>query len=249
MRVTCYKACQSIRLSINLNTLVGVITNYYKYRHFSTDSHTMEHKCGAACKGRTGNNVECFICGDIFFLKCFGIIDKTLQQKLQTTNSVIKFVCGKCQIKKRTSLGTQSQTSNDSHLLKQILDRLPVITAPLITAPLITAPLITPPSQNPTNATISVDDPFNEQKLTLENIYKSVLKLSDKVDKLHSTDNESKSMSALTTLISSRFKELSENLKHSQQTDIDFLDSSKFINWSMTMEITQWPTWADHRSP
>lgn len=183
------------------------------------------HKCDNNCKDRGNSAINCFICTESFFLKCFGI-DRALQLKMQAPKTLIKLVCGKCQSKKRQSQCTQppQPPSNDSHLLKQVLDKISLITAPLLSAP----------PQNPTNANFSTENiTQTDQNLTIENIYKSVLKLSDKVDKLHSADNESKSMAALTLLISSKVKDLTESLKQTQ-TDIDFLDNSKLINWSMT---------------
>lgn len=85
------------------------------------------HICNDDCKGRRG--VKCFLCKGNFFLKCFGV-DQSLQSKITAPDSFIKFVCGKCQRRKRSSLSTPVvEHSGDSHLLnnnniKLLIDKL-----------------------------------------------------------------------------------------------------------------------------
>lgn len=93
----------------------------------------VHHKCDENCKGRPTNGINCFLCKGNFFLKCFGI-DKSLQPKLVSADSFIKFICGKCQSKKRDSVNTQR--SNDTHHdvlvdnMKLLIDKVSLITAP-----------------------------------------------------------------------------------------------------------------------
>lgn len=183
----------------------------------------MDHKCDSNCKGRVASGgVACYKCKEISYAKCIGI-DKATQIKMQASKSVIKLVCLRCQ-------STDTQVSNDSHLLKQILDKLSLITAPVITDP-----------PNPTNVHASTENPIEKpntvQNLTVDNIFKLVLKLSDKVDKLHSQENESKSVTALTQLISSKLSELSENIPVTNQSMVDLLDDNRLTNWSMSNDI------------
>lgn len=199
----------------------------------------MDHKCDSTCKmgraTRSPNNISCFVCKGHFFLKCFGL-DQSLYSKLSSNDSVLKFVCGKCQSsKKRASINTQSSNDNYPRILndniKLLIDKLSMIPPP---------PQSTPQNHvNPSNAlnvTDHINESIKEQNLSIGNMYSLVLKLSDKVDKLHSAENETKNLSTITQLISNKLKEHSDPIKNSNENEL--FDSSRYFNWSMSNDHT-----------
>lgn len=161
-----------------------------------------KHTCNDTCKGRAVNTMSCFLCGELFFAKWFSL-DAATHVKVNSIESYIRFVCGICQSSfnsnKRKSLGTpmahsQSTTaasddinSNNNIIndnIKKILDLL--------------LSMRTPDNISMTNASSSdsnANDNNNkgleaENLLTIKNMYKIVMKIDDKVDKLHSSSNE-----------------------------------------------------------
>lgn len=166
------------------------------------------HKCDEKCKGRKGG-VMCFLCKENFFLKCFGL-DQSLHPKLASTESFIKFVCGRCQSKKRSSLSTSSiEHSKGTHLLndniKLLIDKLSLIKPGASTE--------NPTTVIPDNGTQYAADESNDTtKTSIENIYKLVLKASDKLNQIHTSEMEKNNMGAISALIDNKFKELSNTL-------------------------------------
>lgn len=75
------------------------------------------HTCNDQCKGRSINTLQCYLCGDQFYSKCFGIDTVTLA-KINSIDSCLRFVCGLCQSScsknKRKSLSTSVNCSSVS---------------------------------------------------------------------------------------------------------------------------------------
>lgn len=96
-----------------------------------------KHICNDSCKGRFVNTISCFLCGELFYAKCFSF-DTPTQTKINSIDSCLKFVCGICQTNcstnKRKSLGSpidnsqsSTNTTNDGNLnddIKKILEIL-----------------------------------------------------------------------------------------------------------------------------
>lgn len=192
------------------------------------------HKCDEKCKGRK-SSVVCFICKGNFFMKCFGL-DQSLHTKLSAADSFIKFVCGKCQNKKRTSVSTPaSERSNDIHLLNNniasLMDRLSRLEPGASTQNLTTVV----PDDEPHNVP---DENKSQSNTTIENIYKLMLKASDKLNHLHTTEMERNNLAAISTLIDNKFKEMSHTLQQPTSAYNDIFENSKIENWPMCPETT-----------
>lgn len=77
-----------------------------------------KHICTDNCKGRT-NSVSCFLCGEIFYSKCFSL-DAQTQVKINSIDSCVRFICGICQssytANKRKSLNNSQLPTNASSI-------------------------------------------------------------------------------------------------------------------------------------
>lgn len=192
-----------------------------------------KHSCNDTCKGRSINTVSCFLCSELFYAKCFSL-DTQTQTKINTVDSCLRFICGMCQsncnVNKRKSLGanmnnSQSSTStsdnNNNELndnIKKILDLLSMRT--------------------PSNSTVNNNtNKFHaEQSLATENIYKIVLKIDNKIDKLHSISNEKDSIQIITNLIENK---LNATTAPKMTNSLNTLSHSLIDSWQLHDSINE----------
>lgn len=156
---------------------------------------------------------------------------------MASTESFIKFVCGRCQSKKRSSLSTSSiEHSKGTHLLndniKLLIDKLSLIKPGASTE--------NPTTVIPDNGTQYAADESNDTtKTSIENIYKLVLKASDKLNQIHTSEMEKNNMGAISALIDNKFKELSNTLHALTPVATDIFDNSRFDSWPMSPNVTK----------
>lgn len=180
-----------------------------------------KHICNDTCKGRT-NTINCFMCSELFFAKCFAI-DTPTQTKINTIDSCVRFICGKCQSnmnenKRKSMSHSQSSTpktaDNNNQKQNDNINKILEILS-----------MQTPSISSTSNATVvnsngnDNDDRKNAQRSksddhshkflteqfdltrsTLDNIFKLIIKLDDKMDKLHTNEGERISMQQITKL-------------------------------------------------
>lgn len=209
------------------------------------------HTCDSSCKGRNVNTVKCFLCNVSCFTKCFGI-EQALQIKVNSPDSSIRFICDTCRnAKKSNRLSTTASAppASTPH----------TSTPPAITSS-TPAPHKTPggstnqdmiqinenikaildllSARAPSVKPIVSDRDTDEQQqpssnTSIDNMYKLILKLDDKVNKLHTNDNEIKSIQNIHCAIDKKFTDFTSNLKKLTAPDNDLFDNSKITNWPM----------------
>lgn len=160
------------------------------------------HMCNDKCKGRSVNTVSCYLCGELFYSKCFQL-DTQTQTKINSIDSCLRFICGMCQsncnTNKRKSLGSQMNHSQSSV-----------------------------PLDNGNNN--NINNNVNKILEILENMYKIMLKIDDKMDKLHSTSNEKDSIQIITNLIDKKLNDINAS---NVQKRVNGLNQSLIDNWQM----------------
>lgn len=165
----------------------------------------------------------CFGCNQKFYIKCFGV-DHQLLLKLNSSDSCVRFVCGNCLVKqKRKSLSTpiNESISEDSHQLnKNIEDLLRLMQTP----------------ENCYQNNRIVNDNKEDNNIAIDNIYKLLLKTTDKINEIHTKDNESKSLSTIVNLIDKKLEDFKNMMTATNHGDNDLFDNSKIANWSMQHE-------------
>lgn len=204
------------------------------------------HHCSDKCKGRQNCMSECYNCCEKFYVKCFGV-DHQFLPRLNSSESCIRFVCGNCLLKsKRQSISTPAIVSTPPITIAST----PVSGAPVSGAAhrdilidkidslinLMERHTKSIDSQNeseikPVN-TILNDDVSSRSinSTTLDNIYKIILKSSDKIDKLHSIENENSSMQKIMNFIDKKITvPLANKNGYFDNTDM----TNKVHNWSV----------------
>lgn len=194
------------------------------------------HVCNEKCKGRSNYATNCYSCNKTFYTKCFAI-DAQLHTKIIKDNYFIRFICGPCQAtpKQRRTLSTSSTNignpppvpassttiSNDTHQLndnmKLIIDKLSTISS--MQTPNISSTTTT------TGEDDSINKNINEILTMLNNMYSLTIKSHDKIQKLHTIDNEKDSLKILTSSM--------EKIKNDQPKKTDNINLSKLNDWSM----------------
>lgn len=171
-------------------------------------------------------------------MKCFGIVDMSIQTKLKSVDSHIQFVCGKCLAEgkpsksqkptRRSSSGALSEDNNQmSQDIKMILDKL------------------TSMSNTQNNKTSAMNDPnpsdMNTQKYTMEKIDQIQASLdqinqisitnSTKIDALPNANQFKDATANICKSVDNKLKEISNAINRDNNESI--LLDNHVLDWSM----------------
>lgn len=227
--------------------------------------HKCRTKCSRLSARFDNRKINCFGCSNSFYAQCFNLnLDAINQKHLIKENSHVQFVCGNCHEMLHRFISCTTSTDDHLPAKTTTTDKAcstnnaPVKAGDNASDPNITdsgnTPIAPPNHSDETlqlhaSVKVLIDKLSTQPPLTqtnssatdsnvetkIENIFSLLIKAIDKIDKLHTHENEKTNIGVLTSLIDKLYKS-NENVHASSNTLNGLLDLSKLNDWSMNCD-------------